>query len=135
MIDMNMKINVELIKKLRAEKSWSQDELATAASLSLRTVQRIEKDGNASLESKKAIASAFEIKANDLDFNEESSAFSDQDSESFYFRIDNGTSYRRSLVEPMHIGSTMMIQKLKKRLNYSLGPLSPFRTGRTFGQI
>jgi len=91
MIDMNMKINVELIKKLRAEKSWSQDELATAASLSLRTVQRIEKDGNASLESKKAIASAFEIKANDLDFNEESSAFSDQDSESFYFRIDNGT--------------------------------------------
>lgn len=88
---MNMKINVELMKKLRTEKSWSQDELAMAASLSLRTVQRIEKDGNASLESKKAIASAFEIKASDFDFNEERSAFSDQDSESFYFRIDNGT--------------------------------------------
>lgn len=88
---MDMKINIELLKKLRKEKAWSQDELATASCLSMRTIQRIEKYGNASLESKKAIASAFEIKASDLDFNECASAIADEDVENFYFRIEDGT--------------------------------------------
>lgn len=88
---MNMKINVKLVKTLRAEKAWSQDELATVSNISLRTVQRIEKSGNCALESKKAIASAFDIKACELDLKEENSAFSDEVSNSFYFRIENGT--------------------------------------------
>ncbi|MBR9883422.1 MAG: helix-turn-helix transcriptional regulator [Oceanospirillales bacterium] len=86
-----MKIDLELVKKLRADKAWSQEELAVAADLSLRTVQRIEKEGRASLESKKAIASAFGIKASNLDMKEGNSAFSDEASDSFYFRIVNGT--------------------------------------------
>ncbi len=88
---MNMKINIELLKKLRKEKSWSQDELATISNLSLRTIQRIEKEGNASLESKKALASAFDIEAREFDLKENSSVVADDETESFYFRIEDGT--------------------------------------------
>ena len=66
---MEQMIDKELIKKLRNDRSWSQDHLASASGLSLRTVQRIENEGSCSLESKKALASAFEIKSNNLDLN------------------------------------------------------------------
>jgi len=88
---MNMKINAKLLKTLRLEKSWSQDQLAGISSISLRTVQRIEKSGNCSLESKKAIASAFDMKACQFDMKDKNSAFSDEKSNRFYFRIENGT--------------------------------------------
>ena len=65
-----MKVNAELIVKLRKERSWSQDELAIASGLNLRTVQRVEKYASASLQSKKALASALDIDTRDLD-NEE----------------------------------------------------------------
>lgn len=63
-----MNINADLIIKLRSSKPWSQDELATASGLSLRTVQRIESEASASIQSKKAIASALEVNIRDLDF-------------------------------------------------------------------
>ena len=47
----------------------SQEQLATISNLSLRTVQRIETTGRCSLESKRALAAAFEIDATDLDFD------------------------------------------------------------------
>lgn len=65
-----MKINAELVLKLRNEKSWSQEELAIAAGINLRTVQRIEKEASASLQSKKALASALDIDIHDLDYEE-----------------------------------------------------------------
>jgi transcriptional regulator with XRE-family HTH domain len=65
-----MNINSALVKKLRAEKSWSQEELATASGLNLRTVQRIETEATASLQSKKALAAAFEIAVKDLEHME-----------------------------------------------------------------
>lgn len=65
-----MKVDAELIVKLRNERCWSQEELATAAGLNLRTVQRIEREGAVSLQSKKALASVFEIDANALDYTE-----------------------------------------------------------------
>jgi hypothetical protein len=40
--------------------------------LNLRTVQRIERSGVASIQSRKALAAAFNIDASDLDFQEES---------------------------------------------------------------
>ena len=61
-----MKINAELLSELRSERSWSQEELAIASGLNLRTIQRIEKDGVASLQSKKALAAAFDIDPRDL---------------------------------------------------------------------
>jgi len=59
-------INKELIRKLRSEKSWSQEHLSLVSGLSLRTVQRIENDGKCSFDSKKAIASAFDLDPNSL---------------------------------------------------------------------
>lgn len=65
-----MKINSNLVLELRTAQSWSQDELALAAGLNLRTVQRIESHGTASLQSKKALASALDIDIHDLDVKE-----------------------------------------------------------------
>ncbi len=47
-----MKINAELVLKLRKSYSWTQDELAIASGLNLKTIQRIEKKASASLQSK-----------------------------------------------------------------------------------
>ena len=65
-----MKINADLVIELRKAKSWSQEELAIAAGVNLRTIQRIESEGSASLQSKKALASAFDIEVRDLDYKE-----------------------------------------------------------------
>lgn len=65
-----MKIKANLVLELRTLKSWSQEELALAAGLNLRTVQRIESEGSASLQSKKALASALDIDIHDLDHKE-----------------------------------------------------------------
>ena len=65
-----MKINARLVVTLRNRRSWSQEELATAAGLNLRTIQRIESDGVASLQSRKALASAFDMDVHELDTQE-----------------------------------------------------------------
>ena len=49
---MNRTLNTELIKRLRADKGWSQEELAIAADLSARTIQRLETVGSGSLNSR-----------------------------------------------------------------------------------
>lgn len=66
-----MRINAQLVVALRTRKSWSQEELATVAGLNLRTIQRIESDGVASLQSRKAIAAAFDVEVGELDIKEE----------------------------------------------------------------
>ncbi len=67
---MEMNVNRELIKKLRIQKSWSQEKLAENAGVSLRTVQRVETDGVASLQSRAAIAQALEVEPAALDVEE-----------------------------------------------------------------
>lgn len=66
-----MKVNRTLVQTLRRQRSWSQDDLAAAAGLNLRTVQRIEQSGIASLQSRKAIAAAFSIESTELDDEED----------------------------------------------------------------
>jgi transcriptional regulator with XRE-family HTH domain len=66
----SMKINRDRVLEARKQKSWSQEELATAAGLNLRTVQRIEGEASASLQSKKALASALDLDIHDLDYQE-----------------------------------------------------------------
>lgn len=56
-----MKINSALVLRLRNARSWSQEELAVAAGLNLRTIQRVENEASASLQTTKALAAVFEI--------------------------------------------------------------------------
>ena len=65
-----MQINVDLVLNARRQKSWSQEELAIASGLNLRTIQRIESEASASLQSKKALASALDLDIHDLDYQE-----------------------------------------------------------------
>ena len=55
-----------IIRKLRLEKGWSQEQLAEMSGVSTRTIQRIERGGKASLESKKCLAAVFDMKINKL---------------------------------------------------------------------
>jgi transcriptional regulator with XRE-family HTH domain len=65
-----MRVNAELILQMRRDKAWSQEELAVAAGLNLRTIQRIEKEATASLQSLKALASAFAVSIRVLEYEE-----------------------------------------------------------------
>jgi len=55
-----------IVKKLRLQKCWSQEQLSQFSGLSVRTVQRIERGQQASLESLKSLAAVFQININDL---------------------------------------------------------------------
>ncbi len=55
-----------LIRKLRLEKGWTQEELAEMCDLSVRTIQRIERGQKPGLETIKSLASVFEVDFTDL---------------------------------------------------------------------
>ena len=63
-----MQISPEKIKHFRKENGWSQEVLAKASGLSLRTIQRVEKDGNSSSETQLALAAAFNKSSKELFF-------------------------------------------------------------------
>jgi len=63
---MELKLRPGLIKNLRSEKLWTQEQLAEACGLGLRTIQRLEAQGNASLETIRSLSSVFEVEADDL---------------------------------------------------------------------
>jgi transcriptional regulator with XRE-family HTH domain len=71
---MEMKVDIDRIRQLRRERAMSQEELAGATGLSLRTIQRIETEGIASLESKKALACVFQVELETLDDTREERA-------------------------------------------------------------
>lgn len=62
-----MLIANEKLKELRLKRGWSQEVLAKASGLALRSIQRIEAKGNASSESVLAICSVLEIQPADLE--------------------------------------------------------------------
>ena len=55
-----------IIRKLRQERGWSQEDLAEMSGLSVRTIQRIENGGRASLETLKCLAAVFETSIPEL---------------------------------------------------------------------
>ena len=55
-----------IVRKLRLEKGWSQEQLAEISGLSVRTIQRIERGQNPSLESLKSLAAVFETEVSEL---------------------------------------------------------------------
>lgn len=56
-----MYISTGKLKALRSEKGWSQEVLAKASGLSVRTIQRIEANGKASAESVLSITAVFDL--------------------------------------------------------------------------
>jgi len=56
----------EKVKEYRLKNAWSQEQLAELASLSVRTVQRIEKGHKPGLETLSALASVFNVNVSDL---------------------------------------------------------------------
>lgn len=50
-----------IVRKLRLERGWSQETLAELSGLNVRTIQRIERGANASLESSSALAAVFQV--------------------------------------------------------------------------
>lgn len=63
----SMKIDSQKIRALRNKQGWSQEQLATASGLGLRTMQRIEAQGSISTESKVCLAATFNIELSELD--------------------------------------------------------------------
>lgn len=58
---MDMQLDSRKIRNERERRAWSQEHLAEASGLSLRTVQRIEVGGNASYETARALAAVFAL--------------------------------------------------------------------------
>ncbi|WP_019030120.1 helix-turn-helix domain-containing protein [Colwellia piezophila] len=56
-----MDVNARKIKALRTSNGWTQQHLADVCAISLRTVQRVERYGNASQETLASFASVFEL--------------------------------------------------------------------------
>lgn len=54
------------VKKEREARAWPQRQLADATKLNIRTIQRLERDGTASLETIMAVAGAFNMDVKDL---------------------------------------------------------------------
>lgn len=55
-----------IVKKLRVERNWSQEQLAEFCGLSVRTIQRVESGNQASMETLKCLASVFEVNISKL---------------------------------------------------------------------
>jgi transcriptional regulator with XRE-family HTH domain len=73
-----MSVSKKIVKLMREERGWSQEQLAAISGISERTVQRVEKDGKCSLESKMALSSAFEVSPIDLEDSVQSDAVFEQ---------------------------------------------------------
>lgn len=65
---MNKQVNIskEKIRQLRMSKGWPQEQLALASGLSVRTVQRVESEGAASLNTAMSLAATFEVDVSEL---------------------------------------------------------------------
>jgi len=56
-----VKINKVSVVALRNSQNWTQEDLAAAAGVSVRTIQRVETMGTGSQETSKALAAAFDV--------------------------------------------------------------------------
>jgi len=54
-----MKLDRTMVHRLRTDRGWSQEPLASVAGISLRTVQQVESGGSGSGETRMCLAAAF----------------------------------------------------------------------------
>ena len=67
---MDMKIDGDRIRREREQRAWTQEHLAGATGVSLRTIQRIETTGTSSHESLHALAAVLSLSVADLRLTE-----------------------------------------------------------------
>ncbi|NVJ71403.1 MAG: helix-turn-helix transcriptional regulator [Alphaproteobacteria bacterium] len=56
-----MDVNANTIRDMRRSRGWTQQHLADACEISLRTVQRVEKDGSAAHETVQGLCAVFSV--------------------------------------------------------------------------
>ena len=61
-----MQLNSRTVKQLRADRNWTQQHVDDACGLSLRTIQRVEKEGVASKEIIMSLCAVFEVSQSEL---------------------------------------------------------------------
>lgn len=61
-----MFIHSELIREARTQKGWTQQQLADICELSLRTIQRVENQGQASMETINTLCAVLELNREQL---------------------------------------------------------------------
>ncbi|PUA28397.1 MAG: hypothetical protein B0W54_18240 [Cellvibrio sp. 79] len=64
--EQDMKISPTAIRRLRTERGWSQEQLAAASGLGLRTIQRVEAEGRAARETRVCLAATFNVQLVEL---------------------------------------------------------------------
>jgi transcriptional regulator with XRE-family HTH domain len=57
-----MELRGDKVKLMRLSKNWTQQQLAEVCDVNLRTIQRVENQGNASLETIMALCVAFDVR-------------------------------------------------------------------------
>lgn len=72
-----MQLDQNTLKSLRHKLNWTQQQLADACDVSLRTIQRVEKEGAASRETTMALCAVFEVRQGELIKLEEANAVID----------------------------------------------------------
>jgi transcriptional regulator with XRE-family HTH domain len=60
-------IDSDIVRTLRKKAGWSQEQLAIASGISLRTIQRVEAEGKSSRETKVCLAATFNVQIDDLE--------------------------------------------------------------------
>jgi transcriptional regulator with XRE-family HTH domain len=58
---MSTNVSGNVVKKLRLERGWTQEHLAHIADVSVRTIQRVERNGICDLETRSSLASVFQV--------------------------------------------------------------------------
>lgn len=90
---MTINVSGEVVRRLRLERGWTQEQLATLAQTSVKTIQRVENTGVCSLETRSALAAVFEIDLKQLDGEEkiQQAKSPGDDSMIFYHRVTTGS--------------------------------------------
>ena len=97
----NMKLDPSSVRRLREAKNWSQEQLAKASGVSLRTIQRVETEGTASRETRVCLAAALDVDV---------TLISEVQNETSQVQIPD--TWRASSLAFMLVGVTMLLSAL-----------------------
>ena len=107
-----------IIKKLRLQRGWSQEQLADLSGLSVRTIQRIEQGQKPGLESLKSLAAVFETSVTQLQQEPEMKQNTHDNAEEKRV-LDQVTSIK---VFYSHLMTYFMVMVLLFIINYATNP-------------